>query len=276
MGKRETDPSPLTLYLNDIARIPTLSVEEERRVIHKAKRGDRKAFEKLIVSNLKFIVKIAKLYIGRGLSLGDMINEGNIGLMNAFKNFDEKKGLRFLSYAIWWIRQAIQRATSQQLKSVRFPAGKVADSYKIGKVERMLREKTGKGPSIKEIAHAVGMSEKKVLFAMQFAKRDISLDSSISRSEGIIYSDVIGVEDLVMKTLYEEEITTFVKNLPPKASEVMSLYFGLEDGKSHTLREIGKMMHLSRERIRQIKENGIRILRARYYEKKNKNNYHSS
>lgn len=248
----------LALYIKDIHQIPTLSAENEKELIDRAKKGDREAFERIILSNLKFVVKVASLYKGRGLPLADIISEGNLGLMEALRNFKPDLNVRFLTYAIFWIKQRIQKALFEQVRIVRFPLCKRSNSSKIRKARIKLSKDRGYEPSIKELADILDMKVKRVKAALESVQRDYSLDAEIMGSEDITFGDAIAGENMDISSL---EVKNSLKVLVEKEREVVSLYFGLKDGRPHTLEKIGKELNLSRERVRQIKDSAIKTLR---------------
>lgn len=253
----------LTLYIKDIQQIPTLSAENEKELIDRAKKGNNEVFERIILSNLKFVVKVASLYKGRGLPLADIISEGNLGLMEALRNFKPDQDVRFLTYAIFWIKQKIQKALFEQVRIVRFPLCKRSNSSKIRKARTKLSKDRGYEPSIKELADILGMKVKRIKAALESAQRDYSLDAEIAGFEHITFGDTIASENMDISSL---EVKDSLKVLLERERKVVSLYFGLKDGRPHTLEEIGKEFNLSRERVRQIKDNAIKTLRKSWEE----------
>jgi len=261
----EKSEKSLSIYLKEIGKFPPLSPAEEKHLIKRAKAGDRKAFEKIITSNLKFVVRIANLYKNRGLSLSDLINEGNTGLIKAVKKFDVGKDIRFLSYAAWWIRQAILKAIAQQAKVVRVPSHKLGDSRKIQEMEEKLSQKIGRLPTTKDIADALGIKESEVFRAYEAVQRDLSLDAPLSTDEDFVLSNTIETKEIteesVMEEIFASEIREHLKKLSPRQAKVVALYFGLDERRPYTLREIGEKLGISRERARQIREKAIQKLR---------------
>ncbi len=251
----------LTLYIKDIQKIPTLSAEKERRLIVRAKEEDREAFEQIILSNLKFALKVAFLYRGRGLPLVDIISEGNIGLMQALRSFKPDREVRFLTYAIFWIKQKIQKALFEQVRVVRFPLCKVSDSSKIRKLRVKLLRNRDHDPSIEELADTLGMNLKRVKAALEYAERDYSLDAEIAGFEHITLGDTMASKDGTNSSL---EVKDSLRFLSEKQRKIVNLYFGLKDGRPRTLESVGKELSISRERVRQIKDNAIKTLRKNW------------
>lgn len=251
----------ISLYIRDIQKIPTLSAKDERILIARAKNNDREAFEQVVLSNLKFVVKVATLYKSRGQPISDIISEGNLGLMEALDNFKLEHRVRFLTYAVFWIRQKIQKALSEQARLVRYPIGKIAESSKIKQKEFEMSKARGYGPSVREIAQALDMNEKRVRVALEAAEKDYSLDMEINGLENVTLGDTIGYED---KNTTSIEVKDVLKFLSDKERKIVNLYFGLIDGRPRTLEEIGKEFNLSRERVRQVKDNAIKILRKNW------------
>jgi len=255
---------PLSIYMKEIARIPDLTPEEEKELLKKAKAGDKKAMEKFLSAHLKFVINLAKLYKREGIPFSELINEGNWGLVRAFQSFDPNKGVRFISYAAWWIRQRMLKLICSQMKVVRYPTHKMISSKAVREHEEKIMAEKGKQPGVKEIAKALGLREKEVLYAMELAQKDISLDTSIR--EGLQMLEVIEehtepLEDAALKEMVSKEIQEKIKELSDKERFVLEKYFGLGDNRPHTLKEIGEMLGLTRERVRQIKNRAIEKLR---------------
>lgn len=266
-SSKRIDQGSLNIYLKEISKISLLTREGEYELARKARKGDRAATEKLVSSNLRFVVKIAKAYQNRGISLVDLINEGNVGLIRAATKFDERKEVRFISYAIWWIRQAILRAIAEQSKIVRLPMNKAGRIRKVAKAARTIGQEIGREPTGEEIAEKLGLNTKDVTDAISIAKRDISLDVPTSESETATLADMIestlypSPEEFLEKEVFAEEMEKAVASLAPREAKILRLYFGLGQERPHTLEEIGTMLHLSRERVRQIKEKALTKLR---------------
>ncbi len=263
---RDEDRS-LDLYLREIGETPLIDAEEEVRLAKKIKQGSKNALESLTKANLRFVVSVAKQYQNQGLSLADLINEGNIGLIKAAKRFDETRGFKFISYAVWWIRQAILQALAEQSRIVRLPLNRVGTLHKIGKISSSLEQDLGREPSPDEIAKELDLSEVEVSDTLKISNSHLSLDAPFSVSEDNSLIDIL--EDEYQPAPDEElldfslklEIEKALDTLTPREAEVISLYFGLNHEKALTLEEIGARFSLTRERVRQIKEKAIRRLR---------------
>ena len=263
---RDEDRS-LDLYLREIGETPLINAAEEVRLAKKIKLGSMDALEALTKANLRFVVSVAKQYQNQGLSLADLINEGNIGLIKAAKRFDETRGFKFISYAVWWIRQAILQALAEQSRIVRLPLNRVGTLHKIGKISSSLEQGLGREPSPNEIAKELDLSEVEVSDTLKISNSHLSLDAPFSVSEDNSLIDIL--EDEFQPAPDEElldfslklEIEKALDTLTPREAEVISLYFGLNYEKALTLEEIGARFSLTRERVRQIKEKAIRRLR---------------
>jgi RNA polymerase primary sigma factor len=263
---RDEDRS-LDLYLREIGETPLIPPEEEVRLAKRIRLGDKNALEALTKANLRFVVSVAKQYQNQGLSLADLINEGNIGLIKAAKRFDETRGFKFISYAVWWIRQAILQALAEQSRIVRLPLNRVGTLHKIGKVSSSLEQGLGREPSPDEIARVLDLSEMEVSDTLKISNSHLSLDAPFSVSEDNSLIDILEDEfqpapdeELLSQSL-KLEIEKALDTLTPREAEVISLYFGLNHEKALTLEEIGARFSLTRERVRQIKEKAIRRLR---------------
>lgn len=257
----------LDLYLREIGETPLISSKEEVELAKRIRQGDDQALEKLTKANLRFVVSVAKQYQNQGLSLSDLINEGNIGLIKAAKRFDETRGFKFISYAVWWIRQAILQSLAEQSRIVRLPLNRVGTLHKIGKISNSLEQEYGRAPSPDEIARELELSEAEVSDTLKISNSHLSLDAPFSVSEDNSLIDVLEDEfqpapdrDLLEESL-RIEIERALDSLAPREAEVVNLYFGLHQDKALTLEEIGTRFNLTRERVRQIKEKAIRRLR---------------
>ncbi len=263
---RDEDRS-LDLYLREIGSTPLITADEEVRLARRIKQGDKGALEKLTKANLRFVVSVAKNYQNQGLSLADLINEGNIGLIKAAKRFDETRGFKFISYAVWWIRQAILQALAEQSRIVRLPLNRVGTLHKIGKVSSSLEQTYGRNPSPDEIAKELELSESEVADTLKISNSHLSLDQPFSVSEDNSLIDILedefqpGPDEALLDMSLRVEIEKALDTLTPREAEVINLYFGLNAEKALTLEEIGARFNLTRERVRQIKEKAIRRLR---------------
>ncbi len=261
------EENSLDIYLREISKFPLLSPEEEIRLARRIRSGDRKALEQLSTSNLRFVVNIAKVYQKRGTLLCDLINEGNIGLIKAAQRFNPDRGVRFISYAVWWIRQAILKAMADSSTVVRLPVSKTGRIRKVARTQAKLSQKAGREPTIEEIAKRLGVDPVEVADAMSLAKRDISLDAPFSADESLSISDLLksttypSPEEQFFRRSFQKEIEKEIENLSSREAEIVTLYFGFSKERPHTLEEIGEKVGLSRERVRQIKERALGKLR---------------
>jgi RNA polymerase primary sigma factor len=263
---RDEDRS-LDLYLREIGETPLITAAEEVRLAKRIKEGNHEALEKLTKANLRFVVSVAKQYQNQGLSLADLINEGNIGLIKAAKRFDETRGFKFISYAVWWIRQAILQALAEQSRIVRLPLNRVGTLHKIGKISSSLEQEYGREPSPSEIARELELSAVEVSDTLKISNSHLSLDAPFSTSEDNSLMDVLEDEfqpapdEALLDESLRLEIERALDSLSRREAEVINLYFGLNHEKALTLEEIGARFNLTRERVRQIKEKAIRRLR---------------
>ena len=254
-------------YLEEINKVPLLSPEKEIELGKRIKEGDQEALSKLTEANLRFVVSIAKKYQNRGLSLLDLISEGNLGLIKAAERFDETRGFKFISYAVWWIRQSILQALSEQTRAVRLPLNKIGDLNKIGKAFHNLEQTHGREPRATEIADKLGMTPHEVTDSLKISAKELSLDAPFKKHDNNRLLDIVSVGDqplpdshLINESL-RIEIGSVLSTLSEREYEVIRLYFGLGRKRSLNLEEIGKRFHLTRERVRQIREKAIRKLR---------------
>lgn len=255
------------LYLNDIGETTPLSSPEEAELAARIRKGDQEAMDRLTKANLKFVVSVAKNYVNRGLSLGDLINEGNLGLIEAARRFDEKRGYRFISYAVWWIRQRILQAIAEQGSVVRLPASRVGKQERIARASSQLGTRLGRKPTSDEIADLMSVDVEQVEEALNCHRRVLSLDTPINQDEETPLSDFLadeegsGPDDAVFDQQFQEDLKEVLSTLTDKESDVLCRYFGLYNGEGATLEEIGKTLGLTRERVRQIKGKALRKLR---------------
>ena len=262
---RET--ASLDKYLQEIGRVELITAEEEVELAQRIKAGDELALEKLTKANLRFVVSVAKQYQNQGLSLPDLINEGNLGLIKAAKRFDETRGFKFISYAVWWIRQSILQALAEQSRIVRLPLNKIGSINKINKAFALLEQELERPPTPAEVAEAVELTEEEVKQSMKNSGRHVSMDAPLVEGEDSNMYNVIGSEDSpnpdegLMVDSLRQEIERSLATLTDREGEVIRAYFGLNGEHAMTLEEIGEAFDLTRERVRQIKEKAIRRLK---------------
>jgi RNA polymerase primary sigma factor len=257
----------LEKYLQEIGEVPLLIPDEEIKLARRIRRGDQTALEQLTKANLRFVVSVAKQYQNQGLSLGDLINEGNLGLIKAAKRFDETRGYKFISYAVWWIRQSILQALAEQSRVVRLPLNRVGALNKIGKMYSNLEQEFEREPTPDEIAEHLEISPLEVTDTLRMSGRHLSMDAPFSQGEDNRLLDIVHNENQpppdfkLMHESLRQEIDRALATLSAREAEVVRLYFGL--GREHplTLEEIGELFKLTRERVRQIKEKALRRLR---------------
>jgi len=257
----------LDRYLQEIGEVSLLTPDEEIELARRIKRNDQIALEKLTKANLRFVVSVAKQYQNQGLSLGDLINEGNLGLIKAAKRFDETRGFKFISYAVWWIRQSILQALAEQSRVVRLPLNRVGALNKIGKAFSNLEQEYEREPSANEIAEELEMTPYEVSDTLKISGKHLSLDAPFNQGDDNRLLDVIQDEhqpppdDLLLDESLRIEVKRALTTLSSREAEVIKLYFGLDREHPLTLEEIGERFSLTRERVRQIKEKAIRRLR---------------
>ncbi|MCU0223076.1 MAG: RNA polymerase sigma factor RpoD/SigA [Acidobacteria bacterium] len=265
-GRGPSSPESLRKYLKEIARLPRITVEEERDLGRKIQKGDRAAMQKLVEANLRFVVSFAKRYRGCGLSFLDLINEGNVGLIEAAKRFDPTKNVKFITYAVWWIRQSIIHALSDQSGPFRLPQKQANLLYRIGKTQSALMSELQRRPSVEEIAEAMEVDPEDVTTLLQVSDENISLSEVIDEEHEFHLSDkleqeVIPSADAVMlRGALKTHMRAALADLDDKERRVILLRYGLTGEEPKTLKEIGEVMNLSRERIRQIEAQALRKL----------------
>ncbi|GAB2634716.1 sigma-70 family RNA polymerase sigma factor [Belliella aquatica] len=257
----------LDKYLQEIGKVDLLTADEEVVLAKRIREGDQLALEKLTKANLRFVVSVAKQYQNQGLSLGDLINEGNLGLIKAAQRFDETRGFKFISYAVWWIRQSILQALAEQSRIVRLPLNRVGSLNKISKTFSELEQKFEREPSPEELAEVLEITASEVVDTMKISGRHVSMDAPFVQGEENSLLDVLendGEEkpdDGLMNDSLRKEVQRALSTLTQREADVITLYFGLNGEHAMTLEEIGEKFNLTRERVRQIKEKAIRRLR---------------
>ena len=262
-----TIDDPVKVYLKEIGRVPLLTSEEEVELAIRISDGDVQAKQRLSEANLRLVVSIAKRYLGRGMQFLDLIQEGNLGLIKAVEKFDYTKGFKFSTYATWWIRQAITRAIADQARTIRIPVHMVETINKVKKVQSQLLHQNGHEPSPDEIAEEIDMPVDKVREIMRVAQEPVSLETPIGEEEDSHLGDFIpdndapAPADAASHTMLREQLSDVLATLTPREEKVLRLRFGLEDGRSRTLEEVGKEFNVTRERIRQIEAKALRKLR---------------
>ena len=258
---------PVKVYLKEIGRVPLLTPEEEVDLAVRISNGDEAAKKRLSEANLRLVVSIAKRYLGRGMQFLDLIQEGNLGLIKAVEKFDYTKGFKFSTYATWWIRQAITRAIADQARTIRIPVHMVETINKVIRVSRQLLQELGHDPSPEEISEEMNMPVDKVREILKIAQEPVSLETPIGEEEDSHLGDFIPDEDAsepseaASYTLLKEQLIDVLDTLTPREEKVLKLRFGLEDGRTRTLEEVGKEFNVTRERIRQIEAKALRKLR---------------
>ncbi|MBR6720367.1 MAG: RNA polymerase sigma factor RpoD [Clostridia bacterium] len=255
------------MYLKEIGKVPLLTADEEYELARKMSEGDEEAKQKLIETNLRLVVSIAKKYVGRGLLFLDLIQEGNLGLIKAVEKFDYAKGYKFSTYSTWWIRQSITRAIADQARTIRVPVHMVETINKLIRVSRQLLQEYGRDATPEEIAKEMNMSIEKVREIMKIAQEPVSLEMPIGEEEDTRLGEFIPDEDAPAPSeaasfmLLKEQLVDVLDTLTPREERVLRLRFGLDDGRSRTLEEVGKVFNVTRERIRQIEAKALRKLR---------------
>jgi RNA polymerase primary sigma factor len=261
------EASSLDKYLQEIGKVSLITPEEEIQLAIKIRQGEPGALEKLTRANLRFVVSVAKQYQNQGLSLGDLINEGNLGLMKAARRFDETRGFKFISYAVWWIRQSIMQALAEQSRIVRLPLNRIGVLNRIGKAYRNLEQEFEREPSPEELANELEMDVEDVSETLKISGRHLSMDAPLTQGEENRLLDMLENEELpapdtlLISESLKAEVERVLAKLPEQEAEVIRLYFGLVNDDPMTLEDIGERFNLTRERIRQIKEKAIRRLR---------------
>ncbi len=258
---------PVRLYLRDISKVPLLTAEQEVELAKLVEQGDVDALQRFVRANLRLVVSIAKRYLGRGLSLLDLVQEGNLGLMRAVEKYDWRRGYRFSTYATWWIRQAISRAISDQGRTIRLPVHMADSITRYRRAQSQLTQELGRPPQPEELAEAMSIQPEKVEQIIQAAQRTISLDSPLSSEDETNLGDIIadevtrGPQQLAEEVLLARDVAEVLECLNPRQRLVLQLRFGLGNGTPHTLAEVGAQLNISRERVRQLENEALRKLR---------------
>jgi RNA polymerase primary sigma factor len=267
IGPGEADRDILDQYFAEVSRYPLLKADEEKALARRIQRGDQDALEELTRRNLRFVVSVAKKYQNRGLPLIDLIGEGNVGLMTAARKFDPDQGVKFISYAVWWIRQAILAALARQGRTVRVPLNRTADLSRVVRASALLREKLGREPTPEELSQLTGISQEIVHALAALNTADVRLDATIgsegdrSLIERFSVEEMPDAEEEVLKQFRQRELDRALETLPARDAKILRLYFGLEDDREHTLDEIGRMLGVTRERVRQLRDRALKRLR---------------
>lgn len=261
------DRSALDQYLRDVSRHELLTAQEEIELGRRARDGDEEAIQSLVRANLRFVISVAKKFQNRGVTLIDLIQEGNVGLVTAARKFDVDQGVKFISYAVWWIRQAILAALANQGRAVRVPLNRASDLARIFRERERLKQELGRDPTINEVAEAALLTPEVVTSLQTLNSAEIRLDAPIGDSEDsqlverFMFDEAQMPEEAVEERLLAEHIDRALDTLAPRDARVVRLYFGLDGGREHTLEEIGNMLGVTRERIRQLRDRALRRLR---------------
>ena len=257
----------LDQYLRDVSRHELLTAQQEIELGRRARTGDEDAIQRLVRANLRFVISVAKKYQNRGVSLVDLIQEGNVGLVTAARKFDVEQGVKFISYAVWWIRQAILAALANQGRAVRVPLNRASDLARIFRERERLKQELGREPSVTEVAEAATLTPEVVQSLQTLNAAEIRLDAPIGESEDsqlverFMFEEAVRPEEEVEERLLAEHIERALDTLTPRDARVVRLYFGLDGGREHTLEEIGNMLGVTRERVRQLRDRALKRLR---------------
>ncbi|MGH7561577.1 MAG: sigma-70 family RNA polymerase sigma factor [Gemmatimonadales bacterium] len=267
LGVYDAERDILDLYLHEVSKAPLLTPQEEIAVARRVRQGDQAAMDELITKNLRFVISVAKKYQNRGMPLTDLIGEGNLGLLTAARKFDPDHGVKFISYAVWWIRQAILAAIARHGRTVRVPLNRTADLSRVGKTTEALRQQLGREPTAEEIAGALGLSVEIVQSLAALNTAEVRLDAPLAAEgdratmERFIADGQADTEETVMTQFLSEEVEAALRTLAPRDAKVLRLYFGLNGGREHTLEEIGALFGITRERVRQLRDRALKRLR---------------
>jgi RNA polymerase primary sigma factor len=267
IGPGEADRDILDQYFAEASKYPLLNAAEEKELARRIRKGDQDAMHELVKRNLRFVVSVAKKYQNRGLPLIDLIGEGNVGLLTAARKFDPDQGVKFISYAVWWIRQAILSSLARQGRTVRVPLNRTADLSRVMRASALLRDKLGREPTPEEVAQLTGISQEIVSALLSLNSADIRLDAPLgadgdrSLIERFSVEEMPNTEEAVLNQFRSQELARALSTLPARDAKILRLYFGLEAGREHTLDEIGKMLGVTRERVRQLRDRALKRLR---------------
>jgi RNA polymerase primary sigma factor len=267
LGVYDADRDILDQYLYEVSQTPLLSAQQEIAIARRVRAGDEEAMQELVKRNLRFVISVAKKYQNRGMALTDLIGEGNVGLLTAARKFDPDQGVKFISYAVWWIRQAILAALARQGRTVRVPLNRTADLSRIIRTAETLRQELRREPTPEEIAGATGLSLDVVQSLAALNTADVRLDAPLdpdgerSLIDRFIADEQNDAESQAMDKFLSEEIDRALRTLPPRDAKVLRLYFGLDGGREHTLEEIGGMLGVTRERVRQLRDRALKRLK---------------
>ena len=263
----EADRDILDQYFAEVSRYPLLNAQEEKALARRVQSGDHDAMEELVRRNLRFVVSVAKKYQNRGLPLIDLIGEGNVGLMTAARKFDPDQGVKFISYAVWWIRQAILASLARQGRTVRVPLNRTADLSRVIRATTLLRDKFGREPTPDELSQLTGISPEIVAALATLNTAEVRLDAAAGKDsdralmERFAMEELPSTEEQVLDRFRNAELERALSTLPPRDARILRLYFGLEGDREHTLDEIGKLLGVTRERVRQLRDRALRRLR---------------
>ena len=277
--KQVTNRETLSLdkYLHEIGKVDLITAEEEVQLARLIREGNKAALDRMIKANLRFVVSVSKQYQNQGLSLSDLINEGNLGLIKAAQRFDETRGFKFISYAVWWIRQSILQALAEQSRIVRLPLNKIGSINKINKTFSQLEQEFQREPSPEEIAQIISISPQEVKDAIKISSRHLSMDAPIHTDEEntlydiLLRNDDVRPDNQLMIESLQKEIDRSLNTLPNREAEIIKMYFGLGEKSAYSLEEIGTKFGLTRERVRQIKEKAIKRMKTAFRSKFLKN-----
>ncbi len=267
LGVYDADRDILDQYLYEVSQTPLLSAQQEIAIARRVRAGDEEAMQELVKRNLRFVISVAKKYQNRGMALTDLIGEGNVGLLTAARKFDPDQGVKFISYAVWWIRQAILASLARQGRTVRVPLNRTADLSRIIRTSETLRQELRREPTPEEVAAATGLSLDVVQSLAALNTADVRLDAPLdpegerSLIDRFVTDEQSDAEGQAMDRFLSEEIDRALRTLPPRDAKVLRLYFGLDGGREHTLEEIGGMLGVTRERIRQLRDRALKRLK---------------